>query len=710
MIEDIPLSSMILSSGAKDTDRATLYLLSAVERAVEDAGLEPGCASLRKALFIAGTSLGGVIKGAAYHEDLLARAEEVREGKGSSREWIDPCQCTYYGPAIAVSRRFGIEGGLIVVNTGCTSSSHALAMGVDFIRSGRYKLVIVGGNDALSPFVYSGFNCLGILKDKPFDPDTKGLLLGEGAGAVVLEEMNAKREKKQGPQVFLSGYGAHLGILSTVEKNGLEKALRSACEDASFTSRDIDLINGQSLENSIEASRHYPALKSFFGKSIGTLGFFSLKSFIGHTLGASGIFDCITSYLIMKKGEIPAGLAANNASQNNAKAIKAILTTESAFGGNHVALIVSKTKGRAQKHESKRVVITGRGGIASKGRAYVEGPLTPNDWRILVPLADGSGSDIEKITTKIKDRWVTETSNLSRMDRFCRLSILGAYLALMDSGLSEDTARRKEMGTVFGSAFGCLLSNEKHHRDLILKGPRRVSPLLFPYTLPSSAPSEIGMVFGFEGPAIALTTGWSAGLQSIGLALELIRLARTKRLLAGGVDCLGKILIQGLEDSGIERALSPLSEGIGILCLEEMEDAQTRRAPILGEILGFGTSFCPTGSNGDTGGGVKRAVAQALEDALISLQEIDVIFLAPGPTGLLARVKKALLSLIPEKKGMFLAPSFQDEAFAATAPLILCVDGIGENLLSGGEPAPGRNVLTVSACPRGTVACLIIRA
>ena len=146
---------------------------------------------------------------------------------------------------------------------------------------------------------------------------------------MILEDVDSSSRGESESDVFLAGCGAHMWPCHTAAPEGLEVVMREACEKAFLTPDDVDLINLQSLEQSMTDSRQYSTLRDFFGKRIGTLGFFSLKSLIGHTLGASGIFDCITAYLILRKEEIPSGLGR---SRVKSRGIKTILTHESAFG------------------------------------------------------------------------------------------------------------------------------------------------------------------------------------------------------------------------------------------------------------------------------------------------------------------------------------------------------------------------------------------
>jgi 3-oxoacyl-(acyl-carrier-protein) synthase len=703
MVSAISNPAKCLPSGEQNQDRSTVYLLAATAGALKDAGLKVGEAALREAPLLVGTSLGGMNSAEGYYENWLKAGGTAGQEGGTAKN-VDPCQCTYFGPAITAARRFGLGGGVMVINTGCTSSSHALGIGAEFIRTGRHPLVVVGGTDALCAFVYSGFNCLGILRDDPLDPRSKGLLLGEGAGVMILEDMESVRRRKSCPQVLLAGYGACSGTRSLTESEALEGALDAACRSAFFSSQEVDLINNQSLQQSMSCSRNYSALKAFFGKKIEMMSFFSLKSIIGHTLGASGIFDCITSYLILKKGSCPPGLVGRGRQPGR---IRTIVTTESAFGGNHVALLVSNTNDRIRegKGSPRRVVVTGRGALAS--RCWQGDPLKA--WRVLAPSSPVARTTAGEVLAAIKSRWSERSFKLSRMDRFCLLAFLSAYLALKESRLLEDPASRRQVGTVLGTAFGCHLSNASHQKDLILKGPRRVSPLVFPYTLPSAAQAEIGLAFGLRGLAITLTSGWVGGLQSIGLAYNLIRAGPAKRLLGGGIDCLGGVLLQGLEDSQLSKTLPPLSEGAGVVLLETMEEARRRKVPILGEILGFGMDYCPSTRTNDIQEAAQRSARQALKGSGVSLTDLQRIILAPGPKSLSTLVQKGIRSMLPNERGVRRFSSLQDESFAASAPIALCLDGIP---LVGQEEISERDnespLMLVATCPTGSVASLIV--
>jgi len=163
--------------------RASQYAIIAIEEAIHSSRLD---LSKNETGIVLGTSLGGMSSGERYYR-----------GNNSIRLIY---QSPYYGPSSEIARYFGLSGINITVSIACASGTGAIGLGLEMIREGRADILICGGVDVLSPFVFSGFNILRATTDesvRPFDRERTGLALGEGAGFLILEELSHAEKEGQ---------------------------------------------------------------------------------------------------------------------------------------------------------------------------------------------------------------------------------------------------------------------------------------------------------------------------------------------------------------------------------------------------------------------------------------------------------------------------------------------------------------------------------
>jgi 3-oxoacyl-[acyl-carrier-protein] synthase II len=299
----------------------------------------------------------------------------------------------------------------------------------------------------------------------------------------------------------------------------------------------------------------------------------------------------------------------------------------------------------------RRVVITGMGAVT---------PLAidvPSYWNRLLAGQSGVGY-IEQIDTKdfkvkiggeVKN-WMPEkvfdSKACRRMDRFSQFAMVAAVEALKDSGIdlaSEDAFR---CGTIVGSGIGGLTEYEEQHTKFMQGGgPRGISPFVIPKMMPNAAPGNISIHFKLAGPSRAVSTACASAADAITDALRTIQLDEADVMVTGGSEAA--ITYMGLGGFIAARALSSrndnpqaasrpfdkgrdgfvLSEGAGILVIEELEHARKRGAPIYAELLGTGNTsdaYNITAPHPD-GIGAARAMQLALKDAKLNPSDIDYI-------------------------------------------------------------------------------------
>ncbi len=255
-----------------------------------------------------------------------------------------------------------------------------------------------------------------------------------------------------------------------------------------------------------------------------------------------------------------------------------------------------------------------------------------------------------KIAGSIKNFQPEAMLNLDRkeirhMDRFVQFAVAASKMALSHSGLeiTEDIANR--VGVYIGSGIGGLMTLEEQHRNLLERGPKRVSPFFIPMMIGNMASGQVSILFGAKGPNSAPVSACATSANAIGDAFKMIERGIADAMICGGAEstltplafagfCSAKALSERNEEP--ERASRPfdsgrdgfvMGEGAGILVLEELEFAKKRGANIIAEVVGYGMSadayhLVQPDPNGD---GAARSMQAAVDDAGISLQDVDYI-------------------------------------------------------------------------------------
>jgi 3-oxoacyl-[acyl-carrier-protein] synthase II len=232
-----------------------------------------------------------------------------------------------------------------------------------------------------------------------------------------------------------------------------------------------------------------------------------------------------------------------------------------------------------------------------------------------------------------------------RLDRFSQFAVAAGVDAVNDAGLEFSREDPYRCGVILGSGIGGLAEIEEQHERLLTKGPDRVSALTIPKLMLNAAGGNLGIRFGMRGPNYSIATACASATNAIGEAFQAIRDGEVDVALTGGTEAA--ITRMGLSAFANMKALSErgddparasrpfdlerdgfvLSEGAGLLVLEDLEHAQARGARIYGEMLGYGAS-CDAGHithPDEHGAGAAKAMQNALDDGGLKAEEIDYI-------------------------------------------------------------------------------------
>jgi 3-oxoacyl-[acyl-carrier-protein] synthase II len=261
----------------------------------------------------------------------------------------------------------GAKGPNLTISTACSSSAHALGQAWHCIRTGQADVVIVVGADAsITPLVFAGFCSLRALSSKfndqparasrPFDRNRDGFVMGEGAGALIVESLAHAKKRKARIYSELSGYAATSEAYHMVipREDGEEVAttMRLALKTADVSASEVDYINAHATSTSIGDAVESKAIKALFQKRADKIAISATKSLVGHTLGAAGAIGAVATSLAIHTGQVhptanyddpdPDCRLAGISRDPQDRKIRAALLNAFGFGSNNAAVVLQR--------------------------------------------------------------------------------------------------------------------------------------------------------------------------------------------------------------------------------------------------------------------------------------------------------------------------------------------------------------------------------
>jgi len=340
-------------------DRFVQFALASAIDAVADAGIDfVGEDPYRCGVSI-GSGIGGLWEFETQHEKLQTRGNDK----------VSP----FFVPKLLlnsasghVSTMFGLKGLNIATATACASAANSIGSALRAIQHGEADVMVTGGSEAaLTPMGLAGFQNMRALSfrsdsprqaSRPFDADRDGFVLAEGAGVVVIEELEHARRRGAPIYCELKGYGAtgDAGHITQPDEGGqgAAHAMLFALRDAGIDPTAVDYINAHGTSTPLGDKAETMAVKQVFGDHARRLALSSTKSQLGHTLGASGGIELVVCALSISRGVIAPTINLDNpdpecdldytAKVAREARIDVAMSNNFGFGGHNASLIVSK--------------------------------------------------------------------------------------------------------------------------------------------------------------------------------------------------------------------------------------------------------------------------------------------------------------------------------------------------------------------------------
>ncbi|MDD5771133.1 MAG: beta-ketoacyl-[acyl-carrier-protein] synthase family protein [Candidatus Omnitrophica bacterium] len=362
-----PFKSGLTHQEAMRMDRYVQFGVVAGKMAAEDSGLDFSKEDPERI----GVCLANAICGTKYMEEEFALVTE--DGKKP----IEPSlvrpdlydAAMFNTPSIELSARFGLKGICNTISTGCTAGTDSLGFGLESIQDGEQDIMICGAAEApLTPITFGAFDVVNVLSvhndepqkaSRPFDNRRDGFVLGEGAGILILEELNHALKRNAPVYCEVLGFGTscnafHMTDLPS-DGRAMETCISLALKDADVKPAEIDYINAHGSSTRMNDIFETNAYKAIFGDHAYKLPISSFKSMIGHPLAAANAIEMTIASLIFEKDIIPPTINQEEKdpqcdlyyvpNQAISRKVNLILKTSSGFSGIHSSLVLKRFNG-----------------------------------------------------------------------------------------------------------------------------------------------------------------------------------------------------------------------------------------------------------------------------------------------------------------------------------------------------------------------------
>ena len=357
-VKDLDIDSVLGKREAKKMDRFTQFALIAAQQAMDDSGLDREGEDLSRCGVICSSGIGGF--------ETVSEAHRRGESRGydSVSPFVIPMIISNMA-AGQIAIRFGFQGMCTCVVTACAGGTNAVGDAFHYIRDGYAEVMLCGGTEAaITPLAIGGFTSMKALTQTedpkrasiPFDAERSGFVMGEGAGVLLLEELD--HAKARGARIYaeVAGYGAtcdaHHITAPLADGSGGAKAMALALTDGGVSLEQVGYINAHGTSTHLNDAGETAAVKTVFGPHAYQLAMSSTKSMTGHMLGAAGAVEAIFTALSLQDGFLPATIHYQTPdpdcdldvvpNEGRPADIRYALSNSLGFGGHNGSLLLKK--------------------------------------------------------------------------------------------------------------------------------------------------------------------------------------------------------------------------------------------------------------------------------------------------------------------------------------------------------------------------------
>ena len=313
-VKGLDVNKYIDRKEARKIDRYTQLALVSAIQAVEDSGMDLESVDKERIGVVFGVGIGGI---RTFQDEVTYYGQHIDDGPRFGPFFIPKMISDIAAGQISI--KFGLHGPNYATTSACASSTNALADAFNLIRLGKANAIVAGGAEAaICDCGVGGFNAMHALStrndspetaSRPFSASRDGFVIGEGAGCLILEEL--EHAKARGARIYaemagegMSGDAYHI-TASHPEGLGAKLVMQAALEDANLKPEDIDYINVHGTSTPVGDISEVKAIKAVFGDAAYKLNISSTKSMTGHLLGAAGAVEAMATVLAVKNDIVP---------------------------------------------------------------------------------------------------------------------------------------------------------------------------------------------------------------------------------------------------------------------------------------------------------------------------------------------------------------------------------------------------------------------
>ena len=364
-VKDLNLNDYIDRKEARKMDRYCQLAMVSAAQGIKDAGLDLEKEDLNRIGVVYGVGIGGI---KTFQDEVVYYGQHEDQGPKFNPFFIPKMIADIASGQISI--QYGFHGPNYTTTSACASSSNALADAFNLIRLGKANIIVSGGAEAaICETGVGGFNAMHALStrnddpehaSRPFSASRDGFVMGEGAGCLVLEEL--EHAKARGAKIYAEMVGegasadAHHISASHPEGLGAKLVMQRALEDAGLKPEDIDYINVHGTSTPVGDISEAKAIKDVFGEHAYKLNISSTKSMTGHLLGAAGAVEALACVLSVKNDIVPPTINHTEGDNDEAldykmnftfnkaqkREVRAALSNTFGFGGHNCCVVFKK--------------------------------------------------------------------------------------------------------------------------------------------------------------------------------------------------------------------------------------------------------------------------------------------------------------------------------------------------------------------------------
>ncbi|HEY1629020.1 MAG TPA: beta-ketoacyl-[acyl-carrier-protein] synthase family protein, partial [Tepidisphaeraceae bacterium] len=578
---------------APDLPREARYLKLAIDEALAHAGVD---ASLPYPNRRRGCLLGTTLHG------MRAAGRFLRSGN------LQQLRDFLAGATLAAAtQHVGLQGMAATTCSACSSSLGSIALAITLLQSGELDLIVAGGYDTISEYVYGGFNSLKLVANgplRPFARNRQGMKLAEGYGIVVLERASDAARRYASPLATILGWGesadAHHLTQPHPQGEGAARAIEQAIRCAALTPRDIDLIAAHATGTPDNDAAEYAAFSKIFGDQLPKIPVVAFKSHLGHTLGGAGAVELILSALALRDQIIPscANVTAEEVEFPNLRlaigepcraTLRTTLNTSLGFGGANTCIILGPPAAPPrisyQTQSTREVFITGMGVILPG--------IVGND--ALIARLRNDQPAIEQDSGAIPDaamEGLLSARRVRRMSDYVKLTLAATTLAARDAGIIDTVEFARTCAAVLGTTHGSSNYSVSYYTQIINEGILSANPMLFAEAVPNGGAAQLSLMLSLKGACQTVIGTRTAGLDAIKLACARIRSGVWERAIVGAGEEYCDVVCNAYRHCAAADGSSPfIGAGAATFILESRESMEQRGGKPRGKILQTAACF-----------------------------------------------------------------------------------------------------------------------